>query len=92
MRNPFKYLQNSPTGLIRNWLLVTPNDSEDNIADGNAIAIGLFIDNGGVIVFTDVDGNEVTVAVPDSFYLNCSVARVKNTGTTATGIFALISA
>ena len=90
-RNPFKYLQNSPTGMIRNWLAVTPNDSADNVGTGN-VAIGLYVTVGGAVVFTDVDGNDVTVTVPDTFYINCSVTRVKSTGTTATGIFALISA
>ena len=91
MPNPFKYLQNNPTGLIRNWVEVTPNDSADNVGTGN-VAIGLFIETGGDIVWTDVDGNDNTVTVPNNFYLNCSVSRVKSTGTTATGIFALISA
>lgn len=91
MPNPFKYIQNNPTGLIRNWVEVTPNDSADNVGTGN-VAIGLFIETGGDIVWTDVDGNDNTVTVPSNFYLNCSVSRVKSTGTTATGIFALISA
>lgn len=91
MSNPFKYLQNNPTGLIRNWVSVTPNDSADNVGTGN-VAIGLFIETGGDVVWTDVDGNDITATVPSNFYINCSVARVKSTGTTATGIFALISA
>jgi len=91
MANPFKYLQNNPTGLIRNWVSVTPNDSTDNVGTNN-VAIGLYITGAGDVVFTDVDGNDVTATVPANFYLNCSVARVKSTGTTATGIFALISA
>lgn len=91
MPNPFKYIQNNPTGLIRNWVEVTPNDSADNVGTGN-VAIGLYVETGGDVVWTDVDGNDNTAAVPSNFYLNCSVARVKSTGTTATGIFALISA
>ena len=90
-RNPFKYLQNSPTGLVRNWLLLTPNDSEDNVGNGD-VAIGLFVNTGGTVTFLDVDGNEIAITVPDAFYINCSVVRVKNTGTTANGVFALISA
>lgn len=91
MSNPFKYLENNPTGLIRNWVAVTPNDSADNVGTDN-VAIGLYITVAGNVTFTDVDGNDVTVNVPANFYLNCSVARVKATGTTATNIFALISA
>lgn len=91
MSNPFKYLQNSPTGLIRNWVSVTPNDSADNVGTGN-VAIGLYVTGAGDVTWTDVDGNDNTATVPANFYLNCSVTRVKSTGTTATGIFALISA
>jgi hypothetical protein len=91
MANPFKYLQTNPTGLIRNWLAVTPNDSADNVGTGN-VAVGLFVTVGGTVTWTDVDGNDVTATIPSNFYLTCSVARVKSTGTTATGIFALISA
>ena len=89
-RNPFDALQNNPTGLIRNWVSVTPNDSADNVGTGN-VAIGLYVTGTGTVTWTDVDGNDITATVPDNFYLNCSVARVKSTGTTATGIFALIS-
>jgi len=91
MSNPFNYLENNPTGLIRNWVAVTPNDSADNVGTGN-VAIGLYITVAGNVTFTDVDGDDVTVNVPANFYLTCSVARVKSTGTAATGIFALISA
>jgi hypothetical protein len=91
MSNPFTFLQANPTGLVRNWVSVTPNDSANNVGTDN-VAIGLYITVAGDVVFTDVDGNDNTVTVPSNFYLNCSVARVKSTGTTATGIFALISA
>ena len=91
MSNPFKELGTNPTGLIRNWVSVTTNDSTDNVGTGN-VAIGLYITVAGDVVFTDIDGTDVTVTVPANFYLTCSVARVKATGTTSTGIFALISA
>lgn len=89
--NPFNTLGTNPTGLVRNWVEVTPNDSADNVGTGN-VAIGLYIEVAGDVVFTDIDGNDNTVAVPANFYLTCSVKRVKSTGTTATGIFALVSA
>jgi hypothetical protein len=90
--NPFaKALQINPTGLVRNWLSVTPNDSVNNVGTGN-VAIGLYITVGGTVSFLDVDANTTTVTVPNNFYLTCSVSRVLSTGTNATGIFALISA
>ena len=91
MSNPFKALSTNPTGLVRNWVAVTPSDSTDNVGTGN-VAIGLYLTVAGDVSFIDVDGNTITVTVPANFILTCSVARVKSTGTTATGIFALISA
>lgn len=91
MSNPFKSLQTNPTGLVRNWVAVTPNDNSDNVGAGN-VAIGLYIEGSGDVTWTDIDGNDNTVGVSSNSYLTCSVTRVKSTGTTATGIFALISA
>jgi len=89
--NPFKHLTANPTGLVRNWLPVTPNDSVNNVGTDN-VAIGLYITVGGTLSWVDVDGNTSASTFPSGFYLNCSVARVNATGTAATGIFALISA
>ena len=91
MSNPFKALSTNPTGLVRNWVAVTPSDSTDNVGTGN-VAIGLYVTVAGNVSFIDADANTVTVTVPANFILTCSVARVKSTSTTATGIFALISA
>jgi hypothetical protein len=68
---------------------VTPSDGSDNVGAGN-VAIGLYVENGGTIVFLNKDDNERTVVVPDFYTLVCSVSRVKSTGTTATGIHALV--
>ena len=91
--NPFKYaLQTNPTGLIRNWVSVTPSDSADNVGTDN-VAIGLYVTAGGSITWVDYDGSTIgPVTVPSNFYVNGSVTRVRATGTTATGIYALISA
>jgi hypothetical protein len=43
------------------------------------------------VKFTTVTGEDRTVTVPDNFYLVCSVNRVFATGTTATGIHALVA-
>lgn len=89
--NPFKALESAPNGLIRNWVSVTPNDSVDNVGTGN-VAVGLYITGAGDVSWVDVDGNTTgPVAVPANFTLSGSIARVRATGTTATGIFALIS-
>lgn len=90
MANPFIY-ENAPnqSGLVIDMVEVTTNDSTDNVGSGN-IAIGLFIETGGDVVFLNKDGNERTVTVPDFHTITCSVKRVKSTGTTATGIHALV--
>jgi hypothetical protein len=91
--NPFqRALQTNPTGLIRNWIPVTTSDSADNVGTGN-VAIGLYVTVGGTVSWVDYDGVTIgPVTVPSNFYINCSVTRVRATGTAATGIFALISA
>lgn len=89
--NPFKGLEQNPNGLIRSWLSVTPNDSADNVGTGN-VAVGLYITGTGTVTWTDVDGIVTgPVTVPDNFTLTASISRVRATGTTATGIWALVS-
>ena len=90
MANPFVYT-NSPnqSGLVYDMIEVTPSDSTDNVGTGN-VAIGLYIEAGGSVTFLNKDDNERTVIVPDYHTLTCSVKRVKSTGTTATGIHALV--
>lgn len=90
MANPFHNRGPNEFGLVHDMLEVTNSDSTDNVGTGN-IAVGLYIEVGGTVVFLNKDGNERTVVVPDNFYLTCSVKRVKATGTTATGIHALVT-
>ena len=89
MSNPFKGIGGHLHGLVYDLVPVTTNDSTDNVGTGN-IAIGLYVETGGDVVFLTKDGTERTVTVPDFFYLISSVSRVKSTGTTATGIHALV--
>lgn len=89
MANPFKNLSGQLTGMVYDMIEVTPNDGSDNVGTGN-VAIGLYIESAGDVSFQNRDGNIRTVAVPDNFYLVCSVKRVRSTGTTASGIHALV--
>lgn len=91
MADPFKRLSENPTGLVRNWIPVTPSDSADNVGTGN-VAIGMYITVGGAVSWIDADGVTTTVTFPAGYTMAGSIARVKATGTTASGIFALISA
>ena len=91
MSNPFSnYSGANLTGLVIDMVPVTLSDSTDNVGTGN-VAIGLYIQSGGTVVFLTKDGTERTVTVPDYHTLTCSVTRVKSTGNTATGIHALVA-
>lgn len=95
MSNPFRGIGENLQGIPADMIPVTPNDSADNLgtdpANGEAnTAIGLYIETAGDVVFTTLRGDDRTVSVPANFYLVCGATRVKSTGTTATGIFALV--
>ena len=90
MANPFHNRGPNEIGLVHDMIEVSTSDSTDNVGEGN-IAVGLYIEVSGTVVFLNKDGNERTVVVPDNFYLTCSVKRVKSSGTTATGIHALVT-
>lgn len=79
------------SGLVRDWIPVTPNDSTDNmgISTHNQV-VGFYVTSGGTVVFT-VDETDRTVTFPANYMVPCSnVTRIKSTGTTATGIFSLV--
>ena len=87
--NPFKGVGNNLTGAVLDMLPITPHDT--NLFSNDVVAIGLYITVGGAVAFTTANDQERTVTVPDNFYLVCSCKRVKSTGTSATGIHALVS-
>lgn len=89
MANPFKGSPVELHGLVYDMIPVTKSDSTDNVGEGN-IAIGLYITAAGNVSFQNKDGNTRTVTVPANYTLVCSVKRVLDTGTTATGIHALV--
>ncbi len=91
MSNPFQDRKREElNGSVTDMVPVTPADGADNVGTGN-IAIGLYITGEGNVSFHNIDGTTRTIAVPDNFYLVCSVKRVLATGTTATGIHAIIA-
>jgi hypothetical protein len=91
MSNPFVDRKREElNGSVTDMVPVTPADGADNVGTGN-VAIGLYITGAGDVTFHNLDGVSRTIAVPDNFYLICSVKRVLATGTTATGIHAIIA-
>lgn len=79
------------SGMVRDWIPVTPNNSTDNMGQSSLNqVIGFYVTVGGAVVFT-VDGVDRTVTFPSNFYVPCAnVSRIKATGTTATGIHSLV--
>ena len=89
MGNPFIGVDGQLNGSVYDWVPVTPADGSDNVGTGN-VAIGLYITGEGNVSFHNKDGVTRTVTVPANFYMVCAIRRVLSTGTTATGIHALV--
>lgn len=84
--NPFTNRASSLSGPARDVSPVTPSDTTD-LAE---VAIGLYVETGGAVAMTTVCGETRTVQVADFSILPVGVTRVHATGTTASGIHALV--
>ena len=86
MPNPFSRRSSSLSGPGVDYVPVTPDDTTD-LAD---VAASLYVEGGGTVAFVSVKGQSRTVVVPDYGWLVCGVVRVLATGTTASGIHAVV--
>jgi len=86
--DPFKNRVASLSGPARDALPVTPNDATDL----PRVALGLYVETGGSLSIVTVAGETRGLNVADFSILPVGVRRVRATGTTATGIHALVSA
>ncbi|MEM7499874.1 MAG: hypothetical protein AAF371_18025 [Pseudomonadota bacterium] len=86
MDNPFVGRAGSPTGPGIDYVPVAPSD----VADFDDVAVALYAETGGVVNFVSVKGSTRSVQLPNYGYLLCGVTRVNATGTTATGIHAIV--
>lgn len=86
--NPFSNRASSLSGPARDIVPVVTSDSSD-LAE---VAIGLYVEAGGAVVLTTVQGETRTVQVPDFSILPVGTTRVHATGTTASGIHAMVLA
>ena len=86
--NPFKKREPSLAGPVTDILPVTPSDSTDLAA----VATSLYVQGGGTLALIPVAGPTRALRVADYSYLPVGVVRVLATGTTATGIHALVLA
>ncbi len=87
MLNPFKNRTPSLTGPGSDIAPVTPSDT----VDFSEVAIALFVQTGGTISFVSARGTVRSVTVSDMSLLPVGVQRVNATGTSATGIHALLA-
>lgn len=88
MSNPFANRTPALSGPATDIVAVTPDDNTD-LAD---VAIALYVETGGTVSMVTERGNSRTVLVSGNQILPVGVRRVNATGTTATGIHAMVIA
>ena len=86
MNNPFENRASSLAGPATDITPATPDD----VADMAEVAIALFIETGGQISIQTARNAQRTITVTDQTILPVGVRRVNATGTTATGIHAMV--
>lgn len=86
--NPFSKRTVALSGPATDALPVTPDDNTDL----HLVAVGLYVETGGTVVVDTVKGATRTLNVADFSILPLGVRRVHATGTTATGIHAMVLA
>lgn len=86
MINPFNSRAASLSGPARDIVPVIPSDTTDL----TEAAIGLYVETGGTIVLNTVKGETRTIQATDFAILPVGTTRVLSTGTSASGIHALV--
>lgn len=88
MSNPFENRVASLSGPATDILPVTPSD----VTVFPNVAIALYVETGGTVSLVTVAGGIRSVTVADQSILPVGVRQVNSTGTTATGIHAMVIA
>ena len=88
MSNPFARRLPALSGPATDLLPVTPDDATDL----PHVAVALYVESGGSLSFDSVAGTSRLVTLTDFTILPVGVRRVRATGTTASGIHALVLA
>jgi hypothetical protein len=86
MTDPFRNTAHNISGPARDYIPITPSDSN---ALGY-VAMSLYCQGAGSVVVTTYAGAVRTIVVPAFGWIICGVSKVHATGTTATGIHALV--
>lgn len=88
MNNPFAARSLSPAGPATDLLPVVPSDA----VDLPMVAVAIYVETGGLLSVVTVNGHQRQIDVADFSILPVGVRRVRATGTTATGIHAMVIA
>ena len=86
MTNPFASRLVPLSGPARDLMPVAPDDASDL----SKTAVSLYVETGGSLSLVTEAGEARDVTVPDFMVLPWGVRRVNATGTTASGIHALV--
>ena len=86
MTNPFENRAPSLSGPATDILPVIPNDGA-NLAE---IAVALYVETGGTLSLITARGGARSLTVADRSILPVGVRKVNATGTSATGIHAMV--
>lgn len=86
MINPFRGRALSLAGPATDIFPVTPDDSK-NLPK---VAVAIYVETAGTVSFLSVGGETRQVSVGDFSFMPVGVSRVLATGTTATGIHAMV--
>lgn len=87
MTNPLNGRALPLSGPASDIVPVTPNDTNQL----SRLASALFVETGGVVVIETLAGHMRTISVPDFTTIPVLTWRVYESGTTATGIHALVT-
>ncbi len=88
MNNPFENRTSSLSGPATDLLPVTPDD----LIDLSEVAVALYVETGGQISLVTARNGIRNISVADNSILPVGTRRVNATGTTATGIHAMVIA
>lgn len=86
MTNPFSRRASSLSGPGIDYVPVIPDDGSDL----PAVAASIYVEGGGAVSFISIKGETRTVTVPDFGWVICGALRILATGTTASGIHAVV--
>ncbi|MEE9387848.1 MAG: hypothetical protein V3U96_04500 [Paracoccaceae bacterium] len=86
MQNPFENRTSALSGPATDMLPVTPDDATEL----TEVAIALYVETGGQLSILTARNQSRSLTVADQSILPVGVRRVNATGTTATGIHAMV--